>query len=441
MSKRTFVSHTEIDNTFLDLLKCYVSVKIIPVDTMGGLKRTFKNLEKDKLDYLYADTFNLLSPSFFLRERFGLNIPLIFTIHSVFYWIERYVKIIPLIRKDDIIIAPSVYAKESFLKISDKFNIRIIPYALDIEFIRGNAADTFKKHPDRVISFLGRVTEAKGIGTLIKCMPDVISRVKDARLVVVGPLSEDMAGDHPKSVYVRKIEKQIRRLGLTQKVYFEGMVTGIEKYKILSGSDIFVNPTLAPEEAFPIVNIEALACGLPVVATDWAGNREVIVDGKNGYLVDVENGKDGLRVNTACLTSLIIKVLKNKKLNLKLKRNALKSSGAYDYRKWLPKFAGLLKKRKKAHVENRWGLIKNKRITDFKDLFNKDFLFFLYYRTHLASDTYALLYKQTLGGCLSRKKRIHGIKTIRIEQKMDKEVRILEKISSNLADLLLLRER
>jgi glycosyltransferase involved in cell wall biosynthesis len=63
------------------------------------------------------------------------------------------------------------------------------------------------------------------------------------------------------------------------------------KPSLYNAADIFVSLSHTPEESFGIALLEAMACGLPVVATDWDGYREIIIDGETGYLVPTWWGK------------------------------------------------------------------------------------------------------------------------------------------------------
>jgi glycosyltransferase involved in cell wall biosynthesis len=61
---------------------------------------------------------------------------------------------------------------------------------------------------------------------------------------------------------------------------------GEDKWKALAEADVFAFPSFYRSENFPLVLIEALACGLPVVATHWRGIPSIIEEGMNGYMVE-----------------------------------------------------------------------------------------------------------------------------------------------------------
>ena len=68
-------------------------------------------------------------------------------------------------------------------------------------------------------------------------------------------------------------------------VQLTGPLHGDEKWKAYSRADVFCFPTFYSAETFPVVAIEAMMFGLPVVATNWRGLPDIVVDGETGFLV------------------------------------------------------------------------------------------------------------------------------------------------------------
>ncbi len=68
-----------------------------------------------------------------------------------------------------------------------------------------------------------------------------------------------------------------------------GGIYGSAKERLFHESDIFVFPTFYEHEAFPLVNIEAMRAGLPVVSSNEGSIPEMVIDGLNGYIVDPKN--------------------------------------------------------------------------------------------------------------------------------------------------------
>jgi len=118
------------------------------------------------------------------------------------------------------------------------------------------------------ITMVGRLVAGKGLWVLLDAV-DALDRT-DISVCVVGdgPVREEF-------------ESEIRNRGLEDTVYTLGYRTDVGS--ILAGSDIFVLPSF--REGTPRVITEAMASGLPVVATDIAGIPEQVSDGENGYLV------------------------------------------------------------------------------------------------------------------------------------------------------------
>jgi glycosyltransferase involved in cell wall biosynthesis len=118
--------------------------------------------------------------------------------------------------------------------------------------------------------YTGRLHAMKGLGDLVVAWTQIIRRRADARLWLVGEGPEHAA-----------LERQIHALGLAGRVVPVGSFDNVED--MLLAADLFVLPSY--EEGLSIALLEAMAIGLPVVASDIAGNRRVVQSGINGLLV------------------------------------------------------------------------------------------------------------------------------------------------------------
>lgn len=127
--------------------------------------------------------------------------------------------------------------------------------------------------PSRVI-FVGRLVFNKGPQFLIDAIPEVLDRHPGTHF--------DIVGDGPMR---RELQARALRQGSNGHVRFLGERNDVER--LLATADVFVRPSLL--EGMSLTVLEAMACGLPVIATPVGGTAEVVEDGANGYLVEPGN--------------------------------------------------------------------------------------------------------------------------------------------------------
>lgn len=140
-----------------------------------------------------------------------------------------------------------------------------------------------------VILWVGRMEPVKGLGHLIGAFERVLREI-NARLLIVGEGSEE-----------RTIRNLVAQKGLGEKVQFAGYQSN--PYRYMAKSSVFAFPSLGGE-AFGLVLAEAMACGLPVVATDCvAGPAEVLQNGRCGILIPVGDDESLARGIVTLLTN------------------------------------------------------------------------------------------------------------------------------------------
>lgn len=127
------------------------------------------------------------------------------------------------------------------------------------------------------VGIAGELREHKGVEEFLRAAALVARREKGARFVVAG---EDPT---PAKSYRTRIERLIRELGLAGRVRLMGQLEDLAPF--YSSLDVFVSASRV--EPFGLVMIEAMACGVPVVATATDGAREIVGDGVTGRLVPV----------------------------------------------------------------------------------------------------------------------------------------------------------
>lgn len=176
--------------------------------------------------------------------------------------------------------------------------VKIIYNPVDIVKIqRLCAKGTSAGFTDRLpyIGTVVRLSPEKGIHFLIQGFKSLLDKL-DARLIIVGDGAE-----RP------RLEQMVQDLDIQQKVIFTGWADNPFNY--LAKMDIFVLPSLW--EGFPNVVLEAMACGIPVIASEASGGiRELIDDGINGLLIPSGSPSD----ITISIYSLLLQKEKRQKM-------------------------------------------------------------------------------------------------------------------------------
>jgi len=133
--------------------------------------------------------------------------------------------------------------------------------------------------PDKipVILFCGMVSREKGVGILLEACQRLRDRGVPFRCRIVGRAASAMEQ--------KLFDDFVQLQKLHNEVEFTGTLHGAEKWKALAQADVFCFPTFYSAEAHPLVAIEAMMCNLPVVASNWRGLPDIVVDGETGYLV------------------------------------------------------------------------------------------------------------------------------------------------------------
>jgi len=173
------------------------------------------------------------------------------------------------VRGVDLFISPSVFLKEKFVNWGVKKRIEVINNFVDLEKFQANFS------VGAYLVCVGRLSREKGIMTLLRA----IRKLPQIRLKLVGdgPMKEIIKN------YISK--KQVRN------VEFVGKKSGAELFDLIRGSSFVVVPSEWYEN-YPMVVLEAMALGKPVLASNLGGLKEMVEENKTGWFFEAGNIKD-----------------------------------------------------------------------------------------------------------------------------------------------------
>ncbi|MGD0110286.1 MAG: glycosyltransferase family 4 protein [Armatimonadota bacterium] len=189
--------------------------------------------------------------------------------------------------------------------------VRVVPNGVDPSRLRcTDTADqlaAFRRRwaapEERIILFVGRLVREKGVEVLVDSMPEVVATHPEAKFIVAG------------GGYADHLRARAGSLGLGHKVVFTGFVPEVDLPRSYAVADVAVFPSLY--EPFGIVELEAMAAGVPVITSDVGGFREVVRHGETGLHTWANNPRS--------LAWGINEVLSNLTLAARLRREGLKA--------------------------------------------------------------------------------------------------------------------
>jgi glycosyltransferase involved in cell wall biosynthesis len=173
---------------------------------------------------------------------------------------------------------------------ADPASVFEAPQTHDVVWVRTEVDRLLLQRHDTtpVVLFVGFLNERKGVVPLLRAFSRVHRRVPQARLRLVGS-----------GVLRHHLEAEAAALGILPQVDFLGFIQPSRLPEILATSDVFVLPSL--EDTFGVVVVEALAAGIPVVCSPFAGVASHLENGGNAFIVDP--------LDTEALAERIIRLL------------------------------------------------------------------------------------------------------------------------------------
>jgi glycosyltransferase involved in cell wall biosynthesis len=232
-------------------------------------------IRKIKPDIIHAQSLGVAVPTL-ISERI-LKIPyVIWGQGSDIYLPGKFTRMTskPMLQNADAVLALTEDMKQKMREICDR-DISVVPNGIDLKRFEISSGDK-KDSSAKTIIFVGRLHPVKGVQYLIEAMAIVHLETPDVKLVIVGD-----------GVERARLEELAERLNLKGSIQFAGQVPQESIPRLMHQADVFALSSLS--ESFGIVNLEAMAAGLPIVATNVGGIPDIVEEGVNGYLVNAKN--------------------------------------------------------------------------------------------------------------------------------------------------------
>jgi len=282
-----------------------------------------------KLDVIHTHHPILLGQTA-ARKATELDLPLVFTFHTQYWEYTHYVPfpqeaiqdflknavhrwLREFMQKCQHIIIPSESLKDILIRdygLHERYSV--IPTGTDLEPFQNADGKSLRSkngwQEESVLISVGRLAPEKNWDTLVRAFAKVHEKHAGTRLVLIGDGAARSS-----------LEALAAELGVAEQVTFTGALPFQEIPRYLKAADAFAFASVTETQG--LVTIEAMAAGLPVVAVDGSGTRDIMEHGKQGFLV--ENDPDALAKG-------IHKLLADPQRLKRLSNNALKKAKTFE---------------------------------------------------------------------------------------------------------------
>ncbi|HSL27602.1 MAG TPA: glycosyltransferase family 4 protein [Anaerolineales bacterium] len=305
-----------------------------------------------KLDVIHTHHPILLGQTAARRAN-ELGLPLVFTFHTQYWEYTHYVPF-PMeaiqeflknrihkwlreyMQKCQHIVIPSESMRDFLVReYGLQENYTVIPTGTNLEpFLRADGKSLRKKQGwqnETVLISIGRLAPEKNWDTLIRAFASAVGEQRNLRLVLIG--------EGPAKGELQSLASELE---ISERITFTGALPFDEIPTYLKAADAFCFASVTETQG--LVTIEAMAAGLPVVAVDGPGTRDIVKNGRQGFLVDND---------PEALAKGIKKLLTDPQRLKRFSENAIKKARTYDIERLGQRMIDVYKQAIEAKKQNR----------------------------------------------------------------------------------------
>lgn len=294
--------------------------------------RILKTYIKNDFDIIYIHYISHNAPILYIiLGLFGKKKPIVVNVHGsdVMTYNKGLFRFFntQLLKKTDLVVVPSKYFSNQVFKkfpFLDKHNIFINPSG-GIDLGRFYPIKKGKKEAELTLGFVSRIDEGKGWDSFINVVAQINKKGINVKGIMVGTGSQ-----------VGQMLEEIENQNMSTEISYVGVVDQKKLVYIYNNMDIFIFPSTREAESLGLVGLEAMACGIPIIASNKAGAKTYTREGQNGFLCEPGN-----------INEIEEKAIKFNNLNQlqkdKMKKNAIDTAMKYGKRPTAEKMLEKLK--------------------------------------------------------------------------------------------------
>lgn len=259
----------------------------LKVASIYRIKTLIKRMEPDILHAHYVTNYGLFGAlcnfNPFVITAWGSDV-LIVPESRLISAIKRYIATYTL-KKADSVTCDAEHMKETMKRLGvPEEKIKLIYFGIDTrKFSPGQKSEKLKVrlgvYNSPTIITLRNLRPVYDVESLVKSVPLVLKEIPESKFIIAGKGPEE-----------ERLKELAKSLGVSDSVKFIGFIPNDELPEYLNSMDVYVSTSLS-DAGIAASTAEAMSCGLPVIVTDVADNKEWVEDGITGFVVPTKDPK------------------------------------------------------------------------------------------------------------------------------------------------------